>query len=69
MTPDQLRATLHHLGLTIRGAASFLGVRERIVYRWLSGEHPVPEAVSKLLRLMVAMKLTPAKVERKIAMI
>lgn len=52
MTPAELRSTLQQLGFNNRKAAAFLGVKERAVYRWLAGEHPVPTSVAILLQLM-----------------
>jgi hypothetical protein len=63
MTPTEYRDALKSLGLTQSGAGPFLGVDPVTSRRWASGKAAVPGSVSKLLRLMVVMKLTPEKVE------
>lgn len=62
MTSLQFRTAIDRLSLSQRGAAKFFGVYERTTRRWVSGETPVPEAVAKLLRLMIAHSLTPDEV-------
>jgi DNA-binding transcriptional regulator YiaG len=63
MTANQYRAAIEKLGLSQRGAARFLGVDERSSRRWALGESAIPEAVAKLLRLMVRLDLSPADVK------
>jgi len=62
MTADEYRTTIKRLGLTQSGAGKLIGVTEVTSRRWASGTAPVPGPVSKLFRLMVALKLTPEKV-------
>lgn len=57
MTPTQYAAAIEKLGLSQRGAAAFLGIDERQSRRWIAGEARIPEAVGKLLRLMIRLKL------------
>ncbi len=37
-----------------REAAEILGVHERTIYKWLSGERPIPMMALKLLELQLA---------------
>jgi len=37
-----------------REAAEILGVHERTIYKWLSGERPIPMMALKLLQLQLA---------------
>ena len=62
MTPAQFRSALAKLGLSQLAAGHFLGVEGRQVRRWLAEEHPIPESVAKLLRLMERLKLRPEDV-------
>jgi len=62
MTPKQYAAAIEALGLSQRAAGAFLGVDERTSRRWVLGESAIPESVSKLLRLMVRLKLKPEDV-------
>lgn len=63
MTADEYREALKRLGLTQVGAAAFLQVNGVTSRKWATGKSPVPPAVSMLFRLMIALKLTPEKVE------
>lgn len=58
MTSAQYRAALDRLGLSQAVAAEFLGVSLRTSHSWANGD-PVPEAVAKLLRLMLRLELLP----------
>lgn len=62
MTPNQYRSAIAALGLSQSGAAQFLGVSLRCSQNWASGEFVVPEAVAKLLRLMIRLGLKPEEV-------
>jgi hypothetical protein len=62
MTPKQYIEAIDRLGLSQRSAGKFLGVDERTSRRWVAGESAIPEAVAKLLRLMVRLKLPPDEV-------
>jgi hypothetical protein len=59
MTGDDYRHAIDHLGMTQVGSARFFGVNDKTPRRWISGEHPIPCAVSMLLRVMVRHHLTP----------
>ncbi len=63
MTPDEYREILKRLDLTQVGAATFLGVNGVTSRRWATGKAEIPQSAAMLLRLMVAMKLTPQKVQ------
>ncbi len=50
MTPTQLRKAIKASGLTIDRFARDVVLREvRTVYRWLSGDSPVPRVVADYL--------------------
>ncbi len=53
MTDKQFRAALDKLGLTIVGAAPYLGVSRRQAQRIAAGDSPVPEPVAKLLKVVI----------------
>jgi len=61
MTPDEYRATLKSLGLTQNEAGRWLGVHEQSGRRWAANGPPEP--VAKFLRLVIALGLTPQKVD------
>jgi DNA-binding transcriptional regulator YiaG len=58
MTPTQYATAIEKLSLSQRGAGKFLGVDERTSRKWIAGDARIPEAVAKLLRLMIRLKLT-----------
>ena len=60
MTDDD--ALLHSLGLTQVGAAAMLGVSDRAIRMWASGDRAVPEPVAKILRLVAAGQISAAAV-------
>ena len=62
MTPKQYEEAIDRLGLSQRKAGPFLGVNERTSRKWVAGESRIPDAVAKLLRLMVRLKLKPDEV-------
>jgi len=57
-----LERALAKLGLSQRGGARFLGVDERTMRKWIAGDARIPEAVAKLLWLMVKKGLGPEDV-------
>lgn len=67
MSADEYRNTLKSLGLTQVGAAAFLGVNGVTSRRWATGKANIPQATTMLLRLMLAMKLSPEKVKEWLA--
>lgn len=60
MTPKQYADALERLSLSQRGAGKFLGVDERTSRKWIAGDARIPEAVGKLLRIMMRLKLNPS---------
>lgn len=53
MTPTELKAIRKRYGLTIRGLADLLRIRdEKTIRRWESGEVPVSGPASIVLELM-----------------
>lgn len=58
MTPTELKAIRKRYGLTIRGLADLLRIRdEKTIRRWESGEVPVSGPASIVLELMDADEL------------
>lgn len=62
MTPKQYKAAIKALGLSQERAGEFFGVAPRTSQGYAIGEYPVPEAIAKLLRLMVKLGLKPEDV-------
>lgn len=52
MTPDELKAWQAEHGVTVAQLAAALGRGERAVYRWRSGEVPIPGSVVLAIRYM-----------------
>jgi hypothetical protein len=63
MTANQYRTALDKLGLSQGAAADFLGISIRTSHGYANGETPIPEAIAKLLRLMVRLELKPKDVK------
>ena len=63
MTPAEYRKTLDRLKLSQVAAGKLVGSTPRSSRRWASGESDVPEPVAKLLRLMLAGKITRQDIE------
>ena len=63
MTHADFRSTLQRLDLSQTGASRCLGVADRTIRSWLTGERSVPEPVAKLLRLMASGAVTAEQVE------
>ncbi|MGY3588049.1 hypothetical protein [Bradyrhizobium sp. USDA 4350] len=59
MTPDQARAHLARLKLTVGDFERLMAVGDRTARRWLSGDLPIPRAVEIALT-----ELTPAKLKK-----
>ena len=61
MTADEYEIALEQLGIeTQTEAAKFLGISRRTANSYANGTARVPEAVAKLLQLMVRRKIKPA---------
>jgi len=59
MTGEQFLEAITALRMTQEGSARFLGVNHKTPQRWISEKHPIPHAVSMLLRVMLQHNLTP----------
>lgn len=57
------RTALGRLNLPLYRAAIFLGVSDGTVRNWANDRARVPQHVAMLLRLMIALKLAPEKVQ------
>lgn len=64
MTATEYRAAIEKLGLNQSSAARFFGVHDVTGRRWAADGPPPP--VAKMLRLMLALKFTPAYVDEVI---
>jgi hypothetical protein len=62
MTPTQYKAAIAALGLSQERAGDFLGISPRSSQGYALGEYPVPEAIAKLLRLMLKLGLEQSDV-------
>lgn len=63
MTAEQYKRAIKALGLSQERAGTWLGVSMRASQGWALGEHPIPEPVAKLLRLMLRLKIKPEDVD------
>ena len=63
MSPDEYRNALSALGLSQAGAARLFGLSTRACEFYAAGSRRVPPPVAKLLRLLVAGKVTALQVE------
>jgi hypothetical protein len=62
MTPTQYKAAIKSLGISQERAGDWLGIGRRTSQSYALGEYPVPEPISKLLRLCLALDLKPEDV-------
>ena len=62
MSKDEYKIHLGCLKMSHRKAAAFLGIGHRTSQGYGMGEDPVPEVISKLLRLMVDWGIRPDQV-------
>jgi len=53
VTANQLKRALRDAGLSQRGAAKLLGINERTMRRYVSGEQPIPRIVEYALNWLV----------------
>jgi hypothetical protein len=58
MTAKEYLAALDRLGLSQVGAAPLIGLSRRQAQRLAAGESKVPPAIAKLLRLVLAGKIS-----------
>lgn len=52
MTPADLLAWMHAMGLRPGQAADALGVSRKQIYRYMNGEQPIPKPIAKLTELL-----------------
>lgn len=66
MNGEEFDIALKKIGLTVikAGDTDFFGVSKRNLFKWKSGQAPVPKAASRLIRVMLKYKLTVEDVER-----
>ena len=62
MTEEEFQRTLGKLNLSTGATARLMGVNERTVRRWWSGEAPVPPPVERFLRYLHRAKISPISV-------
>jgi len=53
MTGKQLQALLDRAGLSQRGTAKLIGIGERTMRGYVSGEHPIPRTVEYAVRWVI----------------
>ncbi|PWT73950.1 MAG: hypothetical protein C5B60_07510 [Chloroflexi bacterium] len=66
MNSAEYRAVIAELGLTQTAAARLLGVSPRTSRKWACDETDIPGPAARLLRLMIAAKITPQRVAKLI---
>jgi DNA-binding transcriptional regulator YiaG len=62
MTVEDLHATLSKLNLSTGAASRLLGVNDRTVRRWWSGDAPVPAPAERFLRYLARRQISPISV-------
>ena len=63
MTADEYRNALATWKLRHKAAAEFFGITVITSQRYATGEREVPAPMAKLIRLMLALRYTPAYVD------
>jgi len=61
MTALQLKRALQKAGLSQRGAAKALGINERTMRRYISGEQPIPRVVEYALNWLIHLSREDAE--------
>jgi plasmid maintenance system antidote protein VapI len=56
MTPAQFQRWIEHHGLTREAAAETLGIGQRVVYAFLSGERRIPRPIALLCGALDQLK-------------
>jgi hypothetical protein len=64
LAPERFHEAIETIGLTKESAHSFLGVDNRMINRWWSGQYDIPHSVELLLELMIALGLKAERVEK-----
>jgi DNA-binding transcriptional regulator YiaG len=62
MTQEDFRATLAKLNLSTTATSRLLGVNDRTVRRWWSGDAPVPAPAERFLRYLARVNISPIAV-------
>jgi hypothetical protein len=60
-TIQELRVALWNLDILNSEAAAIVGVSERTIYRYLSGDTPIPYAVLRTLQLTFELRKQPVE--------
>lgn len=68
MTLEEYRAAIAALGLSQVAAARLLGVDPRTSRKWATGERDIPEPAARMLRLMIAAKISPKRAAKLLGM-
>ena len=63
LTGDRFHEAINTIGLTKESAHMFLGVDNRVINRWWSGQD-IPRSVELLLELMIALGLSAERVDK-----
>jgi DNA-binding transcriptional regulator YiaG len=64
MTPAELNRLLDRLGISQVDAARIIGITDRTMRNYVSGDTNIPEPTAKLLRLVQTQKLNLQQVEK-----
>jgi hypothetical protein len=64
MSPREFERSALALGLSVAALGRFMGVSERTVYRFLSGDAGIPVSVVLLMRLMLEQGIKPRAPKR-----
>jgi hypothetical protein len=63
VAPKEFEEAIAVLGLSQVGAGRFLKIGDRQIRKWIAGDARIPESAAMLLRLLIALKITPEQVE------
>lgn len=58
MKSEQLTKLLNDLQLDPIAFAAMLGINQRSVYRWLSGDHHIPDMVASIVGLLCSQRIS-----------
>lgn len=59
LTPERFTRIIKNLGMTMAGAGRYLGVSERTIYRYSTGDAPIPVAIVLLLKVLLELGIQP----------
>ena len=60
MTPPEFRICLELLAWSQRGLARLLGLDDRTVRRWASGQNEIPDVMNQTMNVVTRRPLRPA---------